>query len=228
MSVPTDKSQKKYFEAEHSFHRRWNHFVVQKFASQRWDLLENVISMGEIETALDAGAGAGFSTAYAPFNKVWAGDRSIYMLDQHPFPTEKLLALDVLDLPFLDDTFDLVFAWELLHHCVDPYIVVDELTRVSRRFVILFEPNRNNPAQALFALYDREHRWVLRYSLRYMIQIASNSCLDILAAGSGGWIFPNRTPGWLLGILKLLPYKLPVFGISNYVICEKPRKFVQY
>ncbi len=83
MSVPTDKSQKKYFEAEHSFHRRWNHFVVQKFASQRWDLLENVISMGEIETALDAGAGAGFSTAYAPFNKVWAGDRSIYMLDQH-------------------------------------------------------------------------------------------------------------------------------------------------
>jgi SAM-dependent methyltransferase len=222
MSGPTDASQRAYFQADHTFHRQWDHFVVQEFARQRWGLLEKLIPMDEIDTAFDAGAGAGFSTAHAPFQQVWGGDRSIFMLSQHPFSNSRLLALDVLALPFPNGAFDLVFAWELLHHCADPERVVTELTRVSRRFLVLFEPNRNNLAQAIFALYDREHRWVLRYSLGFMVRLVAKAGLCILTAGSGGWIFPNRTPGWLLGLLKLLPYQLPGFGISNYIICEKP------
>jgi SAM-dependent methyltransferase len=53
-------------------------------------------------------------------------------------PQLKLNA-EALDLP--DESFDLVFAHAVLHHCRSPHIAFCEMLRVARRQVMFFEPN---------------------------------------------------------------------------------------
>lgn len=68
-------------------------------------------------------------------------------------PTSRLTAIDVKrreqvliepliyspgdPLPFPDDSFDLVYAIDVLHHCDSPQRYLDELARVSRRFILI-------------------------------------------------------------------------------------------
>ena len=49
------------------------------------------------------------------------------------------LNAESIDLP--DESFDLVFAHAVLHHCRSPHRAVCEMLRVARRQVLFFEPN---------------------------------------------------------------------------------------
>jgi SAM-dependent methyltransferase len=49
--------------------------------------------------------------------------------------------LDVEAMNLKDESFDLVFAHEVLHHCRSPHRALCEMLRVSRRFVLFLEPN---------------------------------------------------------------------------------------
>ncbi len=51
------------------------------------------------------------------------------------------LAVDAEDMGLPDNSYDLVFAHEVLHHCRSPHRAVCEMLRVSRRHVIFLEPN---------------------------------------------------------------------------------------
>lgn len=50
-------------------------------------------------------------------------------------------ALDVEQMDLPDESFDLVFAHAVLHHCRSPHRALCEMLRVSRRFVVFLEPN---------------------------------------------------------------------------------------
>jgi len=104
-----------------------------------------------------------------------------------------------------------------LHHVADPATAVAEMARVSRRWVLAAEPNRNNPFQFLYGLVNRDERWALKYDLAFMRQLLSGAGLEIAHASSGGFILPNRTPEPLIGWLRRLPYASPI-GISNWVL----------
>lgn len=54
---------------------------------------------------------------------------------------EQHLALDAEQIELPADSFDLVFASEVLHHCVSPHRALCEMLRVSRRYVLFLEPN---------------------------------------------------------------------------------------
>jgi len=60
-------------------------------------------------------------------------------------------------LPFGDRSFDVVFEANLLHHVEDRTEVVREMARVSRRWVILIEPNRYNPLMLAFGWQCRRN-----------------------------------------------------------------------
>ena len=92
---------------------------------------------------------------------------------------------------------------------------------MSRRYVVVFEPNPYNLAQFLFALYDPEHRWVLRYRKKYFLRQLELAGLDVRTFLRGGWIFPNKTPVALFVALRALPYRLPLMGISQLAVAEK-------
>lgn len=215
-----DEAQQAYWEDEHG-HRGYDHPVVAAFARQRVaEVFCRWLDLGEVRTALDVACGDGFSTWYVGEHvaEVHGIDRSGRMLRRHPmFGTDRLVQGDVRELPFDDGRFDLVYAWEALHHVSNPQDVLAEMARVSRRYVLVAEPNRRNPAQLAFALADREHRWVLRYSLAYMRRVFARAGLHVLKAAAGGWIFPNKTPRWLLPALRRLPYWCPL-GITNWVL----------
>ncbi len=218
-----DARQQVYWENERR-HRAYDHPVVEFFARQRVDrVMARWLDLSTVKSALDVGCGNGFSTYYVGerIPEVSAVDRSAHMLDRHPLRhTGRLRQADARKLPFDEDRFDLVYGWEILHHISDPRTVLAEMARVSRRYVLVAEPNRNNPAQFAFALADPEHRWVLRYSLAYMRSLFAASGLQVIRAAAGGWVFPNRTPGWLLPLLRPLPYRWPL-GITNWVLGGK-------
>jgi ubiquinone/menaquinone biosynthesis C-methylase UbiE len=60
------------------------------------------------------------------------------------------------DLKFEDNSFDVVFCHALLHHVDDIDRVIGEMKRVSCKWIVLLEPNRNNPLMFLFSLLIKE------------------------------------------------------------------------
>jgi len=218
--MTTNQRQNIYWEHE-DFYRRYNHPVVRFFAQQRLQYINQILDLSQLRNVLDVGCGNGFSTFYLQeyIADILAVDRSYAMLRKHPL-TNKVIRADAQLLPFASNSFDLVNGWEILHHVEQPQYVVKEMARVSQRYVLIAEPNRNNIAQAAFALWDREHRWVLRYSLSFLRHLFTYAELEVVYAGNGGWIFPNVTPSWLLPILAQLPYRFPL-GISNWILGHK-------
>jgi len=53
------------------------------------------------------------------------------------------------DLPFEDGSFDLAYSVDVLHHCDDPFSQLDELTRVSRRYLLIKDHNYSSAAGRL-------------------------------------------------------------------------------
>jgi len=64
-------------------------------------------------------------------------------------PEKQHLALDAEQLELPDESFDLVFASEVLHHCISPHRAVCEMLRVSKRYVLFMEPNDSLAMRAL-------------------------------------------------------------------------------
>jgi SAM-dependent methyltransferase len=67
-------------------------------------------------------------------------------------PETKHVALDAEQIDLPSDSFDLVFASEVLHHCVSPHKALCEMLRVSRKYVIFMEPNDSFAMNALVKL----------------------------------------------------------------------------
>jgi ubiquinone/menaquinone biosynthesis C-methylase UbiE len=224
--IPTnDDRQRSYWEEEHGF-RPYDHPVVRVFATQRIRFVSRFVNLGTVSSVLDVGCGSGASSYYYGrfVREVHGVDRSHAMLACNPLSAECLHCADATELPFEDDSFDLVNAWELLHHVECPLKIVKEIVRVSREYVVLFEPNRYNPALAALAVVDPEHRWILRYSMSFMRRLAEAAELDIKVSRVVGCIFPNKTPLFLARLLERMPYRLPAIGISNALICRKRRR----
>ena len=211
--------QREYWESDLG-HREADHPIVEGFSRQRWNHIRRLLPLDQVAKALDVGAGNGFSTCYAPPGiECVATDGSVHMLRRHPGPD--LALADAQALPFRDASFDLAFCWELLHHVDQPWRVLAEMRRVSRRWVLVLEPNPLNLAQFLFALADPEHRWVLRFSRRYLLDQFDRAGLRPVAFQRVGLIFPNKTPRWLYPALRAMPFRVPLVGISQVALAER-------
>jgi glycosyltransferase involved in cell wall biosynthesis/ubiquinone/menaquinone biosynthesis C-methylase UbiE len=103
------------------------------------DHVRTVVGAARYRRALDAGCGTGVcSLALAEL----AGEVVALDLSHHSLGTAKSLAEQsgrsnirtqrgsVLDLPFAECSFDLVWSWGVIHHTVEPERALNELTRV--------------------------------------------------------------------------------------------------
>ena len=212
--------QKEYWERKGLTRRRSpKHPAVAAYVIPKIGMISRYVDITGQTSLLDAGCGNGFFTYY--FDKicnVCGIDYSEKMLQANP--VKNIMRMDVNDMKFKDGSFDIVFCHGLLHHVENADKVLREMRRVSRKYVIMLEPNRNNPLMFLFALAVRQERRVLRFSLSYLRRMAIKSNLDIIASFPYGMIVPNKTPRFILPLLNLFNFKQP-FGMTNFVIAKK-------
>ena len=130
-------------------------------------------------------------------------------------PGHYLVQGSVGELPFRRQSFDLVLCSNLLHHLPDPLAAVAEMRRVSRSYVVLSEPNRNNPAMLALDLLKPEERATLRFTRSLLENFVINAGLTKIASTTTGFVAPNRMPRWLVSLLSRLnkPNRLAAFSI---------------
>jgi len=213
-------SQRDFWE-RNDLGRRRNptHPVVKAYVLSKILEIQKHISIETETTLLDVGCGNGFFTTH--FNQICNTigiDSSKKMIELNP--NKNVSVMDARKIEYPNDTFDIVFCHALLHHVVERDKVIQEMKRVSKRFVIILEPNRNNPFMYLFALIVKEERGALIFSLKYLKNFVEINGLRIMTAFSQGCIVPNKFPTLLLPFVKGLDC-LNAQGVTNFIICEK-------
>jgi SAM-dependent methyltransferase len=219
-----DKDYQEQFWSANKNARGFDHPVVEFFARQRVEYLKRYIDLTKVDTAFDVGCGDGFATYYLSedIELVEGGDISELMLENNPIDKRLLKVIDAENLDLPDSSYDLVYIWEVLHHLKKPGRAVLEMSRVSKRYVVIFEPNRANVLQFFFGLLNRQERGTLRSSKAYLEDLTRRADLEIIASQYCGKIPPNKTPRWLFDVVKRLPFASSrVTGISVAVIAQK-------
>ena len=218
------KDYQKQFWANNKNARGFDHPVVEFFARQRIEYVRRHIDLNEVSSAFDVGCGDGFATYYfsQSIPRVEGGDISELMLEHNPVDGRSLKVIDAENLDLPDESYELVYLWEVLHHLKDPALAVREMSRVSSRYVVIFEPNRANLLQFAFGLLNPQERGTLRSSKAYLERLTLQAGLEIVTCDYCGRIPPNKTPKWLFEVVKRLPFKSGrIGGISVAVIARK-------
>ena len=139
-------------------------------------------------------------------------DLSRVMLGKNPH--NRLIQGDALTTPFTSGRFDLVFEANLLHHVKDPLLVLKEMKRVSSRYVIVLEPNMRNPFMMANCLLVPHERAALQFTPGHVRRCFHKTGLTLIDQASMGMIFQNKTPGFLLPVLKRLDRPAPWGGYT--------------
>ena len=193
-----EQAQKAYWEADKSRRRSPDHPAVQALFEPRSEYLASLVVEAKKASVVDVGCGNGFLTRRLEerFGRTVGVDYSKAMLSLNP--CRETVCASATELPFADDEFDVAVESHLLHHLIpsDRLRVVQEMARVARRAVVLYEPNRNNPLMYVFGLLKREERMSLCFSPRYLKGLATEAGFLGVDVQVEGLIVPNKAPKW--------------------------------
>ena len=209
--------QKEFWEKSQAHRRRPEHPVIRAICEPRARYARNLVPDLTNPSVLDVGCGIGVMTHYLRdcFRRVEAVDFSEAMLRELPGRTG--ICGDAARLPFADASFDVVVSSHLLHHMPPDARLraAREFARVARRWVLFYEPNRNNPAMLLFGLLKKTERMSVRFSRAYMVRLARSAGLDVRESRAECTILPNKTPTSLLGVARALNRR-PLSSLGFY------------
>lgn len=219
MRTENYQEQSDYFES--TSYRAADDPVVAAYALPKLDFIERVIPLKET-SVLDVGCGNGVFTLYLRdrCRSVTGIDFSARMLSENP--CQPLIQADVSHLPVQSESFDVSFEANVLHHVDNPKQCVEEMVRVSRRWVILLEPNRNNPLMLAFGLLVKAERGLLRSHARSIGKLAESCGLTVRLSVSTGMISQNNTPPSLIPLLRYFDCPF-AFGEYVIIVAEKPQ-----
>ena len=216
-----EEKEKKYWETlEHKKKRSVNHPVVDFYSNQRIDYMKKHLNdFKSIKTALDVGAGYGYSSYHLSKSiNTLALDFSFMNLIVNPVKNK--IQASALDLPFKSNSYDLVFGWSFLHHLDEPEKAVAEMARVSKKYLVLLEPNRNNPVQFAFGVLHPMEHGTLKFTKQKLLGYLKNIKFKQISCEATGWLFNGASPIFSLNIVKYLPF-VHRLGLVNIMICEK-------
>jgi ubiquinone/menaquinone biosynthesis C-methylase UbiE len=212
--------QKNYWEKNKVLKRKSpDHPIVAECVLPKIEFIKRYVNITAETRLLDVGCGNGFFTYY--FDKICdtsGVDYSEKMLQINP--VKKTFLMDANNLKFENNSFDISFSHGFLHHVDNMDKVIQEMKRVSKKYVIILDANRNNPLLFLFSLIVKEERKALKFSLSYLRNVIKRNGLNVIDSFSLGMIVPNKMPLFLLPIAKKFNFKQP-FGITNFIIAEK-------
>jgi ubiquinone/menaquinone biosynthesis C-methylase UbiE len=214
------EQQKQFWERDSLKKRRSPyHPVIKEYTVSKIAKIQNYIPIDRSTKVLDVGCGNGFFTFYLDqIADAYGIDFSERMIELNPVSHKAVMNAE--NMQFEDNSFDVVFCHALLHHVDDIDKVVQEMKRVSRKWIVLLEPNRNNPLMFLFSLLVKEEWKAMRFSLRYMKRFVKRNGLTIEKSFAYGMIVPNKAPAFALPFLRLFNFRQP-FGMTNFIIARK-------
>ncbi len=193
--------------------------MIRQYVLPKIELVRKHIPLEKKNKLLDLGCGNGFFSLYFDSLCDTVGvDFSEKMLAKNPIAWKILM--DANHLAFQDFAFDVVFCHALLHHVEDPGRVISEMRRVSRKYVVVMEPNRNNPLMFLFSAFVPQERKALDFSLANLKRMLEAQQLKVTWATSQGLTVPNKMPALLLPLVKWFDFPQP-FGMTNILIAER-------
>ena len=213
------RTQSNYFSS--TKYRQASDPVVAAYVLPKLDRVNQRVPLST-SSVLDVGCGNGVFTLYLRdrCRSVTGLDFSSNMLSENP--CAPLIQADVAFLPVADGSFDVTFEANVLHHVDDPKKVIGEMARASRRWVVLIEPNRNNPVMFAFGLAVRAERASLRFHPGFVRRMLEEADLAVRLVLCTGMISQNNTPSALLPLLRYFDHDFP-FGEYIVAVAEKVR-----
>lgn len=217
------EDQRKYWERESLRKRRPpEHPVVAEYVDRTLSYLVEWLPLSPDTKLLEIGCGDGRFTT--PLNRrCWTVgvDFSTRMLRQNKAP--RLAQMDANRLGFADNVFDVAFCTHVLHHISDIDVVLAECKRVSRRYLVLLEPNRRNPLMFLFGLLVPEERGSLRFSPSYLEARVKHQGFHVVASFCYGFDMSNRWPVFLLPLVRKLGFS-HFLGTCQLLVAERRKQ----
>jgi SAM-dependent methyltransferase len=193
-----------------TFYRDARDPAAEAFSVPKIEWFCEQLGIGDDASVLDVGAGTGmFTYWWSQRASTVAGlELSENMIQRSAVP-QLLQVGDVYDIPFPDDSFDIVFEASLLHHLERPVDALREMRRVARKGVAICEPNRNHPPMAAFGVVSSVCRGLLHYSRSTLRGLAEEAGLTVRDVRLHGYIYENRSPKAAVPIAQKLEAVLP-------------------
>ena len=206
---------------DHDSYRPHDHAMVRAFTEPRIRTMRRIIGAGRHMKLLDAGTGPG--AFMCPLDKLYdvdGIDTSPYMLDKNPLKN-KCRCVDAANTGLPDESYDIVFEANMLHHVDNPGATVREMSRLSSEWLVLLEPNRYNPVMTALALLRKQERRLLKSSRRFVRNLVKPP-FEIVHMETAGMIAANRIPLPLLPVLRLFDFSFPL-GMFHFLIARRQR-----
>lgn len=118
-------------------------FLINNF----YNSLLKVVTPLYVKNVLDAGCGEGFSLNKLKENNIGEElegidySKKAISFGKNLFPHLSLKIGSIYDLPYKDNTFDIVLGTEVLEHLENPKKALQEILRVSKKYILVSVPN---------------------------------------------------------------------------------------
>ncbi len=185
--------------------------VFRAYAEPKLELIQKVMDFRG-KSVLDVGCGPGNFTLLLSelAGKVTGCDSSVHMLSKAAeLHGVEIIPGDATNLPFDDDSFDICFEANLLHHTDRPDKALAEMARVARQGMVLIEPNISNPLMLGFSLLVQAERGGLKFTRGFLNSLVQQTGARVIAHWTTGMISQNNTPAFMVPILKIFDRDLP-------------------
>jgi ubiquinone/menaquinone biosynthesis C-methylase UbiE len=190
--------------------------------------VQSLLPGTQIKTAFDAGCGDGHLCSLLKGIGMDVSKKRL-LHAANIYPECKFLQGSIYDIPFKENSFEMVTAIEIIEHLKDPLAAVKELTRISKEYVLIQVPyneiiQEETCPNCLKPIYPRGH--IQSFDEKRLRSLCEECGLHVVRLDFFFHAFDHKLIRWLPGFL-LINIKRWVFrdlmkhGGHIGILCKK-------